>query len=166
MTPARPLITLREVIESDLPIFYEHQSDPLAWRMAAFKSRDREKFMAHWAKLRADRSVVLRTILCGDVVAGTVMSFLLERKRQVGYWIGRELWGRGIATAALTAFLEQYPARPLYAHAAWHNTGSLRVLEKCGFQRIGEEQEPAPPGTDGEPVTLCVYKLKRKKSPR
>jgi RimJ/RimL family protein N-acetyltransferase len=162
MTPTQPLITLREVIESDLPIFFEHQSDPVAWRMAAFNPRDREKFMVHWKKLLANRAGVLRTILYGDVVAGTMMSFVMERKRQVGYWIGRELWGRGIATAALALFLDQYPKRPLYAHAARHNTASRRVLEKCGFQLIGDE--PVEPLANGDPVTLCAYKLPRQKS--
>jgi RimJ/RimL family protein N-acetyltransferase len=52
----------------------------------------------------------------------------------VGYWLGRSYWGRGIATRALALFLPLVPARPLYAHVASHNTGSMRVLVKCGFR--------------------------------
>jgi hypothetical protein len=43
-------VQLRDVIEADLPSFFEHQLDPDATRMAAFPSRDRERFMAHWGK--------------------------------------------------------------------------------------------------------------------
>jgi RimJ/RimL family protein N-acetyltransferase len=39
----------------------------------------------------------------------------------------------------LTAFLKLESARPLYAAASEHNPGSQRVLEKCGFVRIGQE---------------------------
>ncbi len=157
MQPMNEHVQLRGVIDADLPIFYEHQRDPVAWRMAAFPSRDLVPFMAHWSKIRRDRSVVLRTILWGDQVAGTVMSFIQKRRRQVGYWIGREFWGHGIATAALIQFLDQVPSRPLYAHVAQHNLASLRVLEKCGFAVIGEE--PNPPINGEEPVMDYVLKL-------
>ena len=162
MDPMDTEVTLREVIDSDLPIFYAHQRDPVAWRMAAFPSRNQEKFMAHWEKIRADRTVVLRTILFDGQVAGTVMSFLQNRKRQVGYWIGREFWGHGIATAALRQFLTQLRTRPLYAHVAKHNAASLRVLEKCGFSIIGEEPGPPLP-PDQEPVIDHILRLERKK---
>jgi RimJ/RimL family protein N-acetyltransferase len=161
MDPTDTEVTLREVIDSDLPIFYEHQRDPVAWQMAAFPSRDRAKFMAHWEKIRADRTTVLRTILFEGLVAGTVMSFLQNHKRQVGYWIGREFWGRGIATAALQGFLTQLRTRPLYAHVAKHNAASLRVLEKCGFSIIGEE--PGPPIHGQEPLMDYVLRLEEKR---
>ena len=41
--------------------------------------------------------------------------------------------GRGIATAALTAFLRLEQTRPLYAGVAKHDAASVRVLQKCGF---------------------------------
>ncbi|HEY6072079.1 MAG TPA: GNAT family N-acetyltransferase [Anaerolineales bacterium] len=150
-------ILLRKVTSADLPIFYEHQRDPVAVQMAAFPSREREAFMAHWQKLQVDQSVILRTILFEGQVAGTVMSFMQAGKRQVGYWIAREHWGKGIATTALKEFLGQVKTRPLYAHVAQHNAASLRVLEKCGFQIIGEEA--GPPGGSGEAVMDYVLKL-------
>lgn len=54
--------------------------------------------------------------------------------REVGYWVARELWGGGIATAALAGLLLVETRRPLYAGVA----GSLRVLEKCGFAVCGD----------------------------
>ncbi|MGW6302919.1 GNAT family N-acetyltransferase, partial [Streptomyces niveus] len=49
----------------------------------------------------------------------------------------RAHWGRGTATAALAALIEIVGTRPLHAHAAADNAGSIRVLEKCGFVITG-----------------------------
>jgi RimJ/RimL family protein N-acetyltransferase len=127
-------ILLRDVIGSDLPIFFEHQREPEANQMAAFPSRDRDSFMAHWSKIRKDKSNILKTILYNGQVAGNMLSFVMEGKREVGYWIGREYWGRGLATEALKMFLEVEKTRPLYGVVAKHNIGSRRVLEKSGFE--------------------------------
>ena len=47
---------LREVVEADLPVFYEYERDPEASAMAVFPSREREAFMAHWARTLANDS--------------------------------------------------------------------------------------------------------------
>ena len=133
-------VQLRDVIEADLPILFEQQLDPDSTEMAAFPSRDWEAFMAHWARIMVDNSVILKTILFDGQVAGNIVSFVQSSEREVGYWIGKEYWGKGIATKALSAFLDRVEARPLYAHVAKHNIGSRRVLEKCGFRIIGEDK--------------------------
>lgn len=133
-------VHLRDVIESDLPIFFEQQLDPDATRMAAFPSRDREAFMAHWAKSMNDETVTLKTIFFDGQVAGNVVSWQQD-EREVGYWLGKEYWGKGIATRALAEFLNHVTVRPLYAHVARHNIASIRVLEKCGFTITGEDDE-------------------------
>ena len=132
-------VLLRDVIESDLPIFFEQQLDPVATQMADFPARDREAFMAHWAKILADETNVLKTILFDGQVAGNIVSWEQSGGREVGYWLGREYWGKVIATRALAAFLERAKTRPLYAHVVKHNLASLRVLEKCGFTIPGGE---------------------------
>lgn len=129
---------LRDVIESDLPILFSHQLDPEATRMAAFPAREWSAFLAHWqTKVLGNPATCNRTIVCDGVVVGYISSWPDEERRFVGYWIGREHWHRGIATAALTAFLGQDNTRPLHALVAGHNAGSIRVLEKCGFVREG-----------------------------
>ena len=133
-------VQLRDVTESDLPIFFKQQLDPAATEMAAFPSRDKDAFMAHWAKIMADVSVILKTVLFNKQVAGNMVSFEISGKREVGYWIGKEYWGKGIATTALAAFLDHLKTRPLYAHVAKRNIGSRRVLEKCGFTIINEDK--------------------------
>ena len=131
-------VSLREVLEADLQTLFEYQLDPESLRMAAFPSRDRNAFMAHWHKILADASVTAATVLFNGVVAGDIVSWEQDGEREVGYWIGRTYWGKGIATEALSQFLEHLDGPPLSAHVAKHNVGSLRVLEKCGFTIVGE----------------------------
>lgn len=133
-------ILLREVAEEDLPVFYAHQIDADAVEMAAHLPRDYEAFQLHWTDLLAKNAVVKKTILVDQRVTGYVISFVYFGVREVGFWIGKEYWGQGIATRALSKFLEQVPLRPLRASAAKHNRGSLRVLEKCGFRIVGEDK--------------------------
>jgi|SRR5919108_663237 RimJ/RimL family protein N-acetyltransferase len=133
-------VQLRDVIESDLPIFFEQQLDPEANQMAAFPARNRDAFMTHWAKIMMDDSVMLKTILFKGEVAGNMVCFTQLGEREVGYWLGKEYWGKGIATQALREFIKLIETRPLYAHVAKHNIGSRRVLEKCGFTISGEDK--------------------------
>lgn len=150
-------VLIRDVTESDLPIFFEQQLDPDATEMAAFPAREREAFMAHWARIMADDSVMLKTILFEGQVAGNILSFVQSGEREVGYWIGKEYWSKGIATRALAAFLDHVQTRPLYAHVAKHNIGSRRVLEKCGFIIVGEDK--GFPDASGEEVEEFILKL-------
>ena len=57
---------------------------------------------------------------------------------EVTYWLGKSYWGQGIATQALTAFLDMVQVRPIFARVAKDNPASRRVLEKCGFTVCGE----------------------------
>ena len=133
-------VRLRDVEPADLPIFYEQQLDADATRMAAFPSRDRAAFDAHWEKnVLGNPSAIKQTIMFGDQVAGNIGSWPQDGVRLVGYWIGKKYWGNGIATRALKSFLTIVTDRPLYAHVAKHNVASIRVLEKCGFNFDGEE---------------------------
>lgn len=135
------IIQLRDVIETDLPIFYKQQLDPEATQMAAFPSRSEEAFMAHWRdKVLANESGQVKTILFNGEVAGNIVCFEQLGEREVGYWLGKEYWGKGIATRALEEFLNMIETRPLYAHVAKHNIGSKRVLEKCGFTIAREDR--------------------------
>lgn len=150
-------VELRAVIESDLPVFLIQQQDPQATAMAAFPARDRDAHFAHWTRILADQTNILRTIVVDGEVAGNIVSWDQAGKREVGYWLGREFWGRGIATRALSLFLEQVAARPLYAYVAKHNLASRRVLEKCGFVVIGADG--VLPENASEPVAEFILRL-------
>lgn len=135
---------LRHVAEGDLPVFFQHQQDSEAIRMAAFTARepaDRAAFAAHWERIFADPTIVVRTIVVGGNVAGHIMSYGEAGHPEVTCWLGREYWGRGHATSALAEFLtHENQIRPMYARAAKDNTASIRVLEKCGFVITGEDR--------------------------
>ena len=151
---------LRDVRDDDLAIFFEHQMDPTASHMVAFTTRDptdRDVFMAHWAKTHNDEDVKIRTILFDEKVAGYVAQFARLGKPEVCYFLGKEFWGKGIATAALSRFLAGIKIRPLYAGAAKDNIASIRVLEKCGFAIVRQERNFAK--ARGAKIEEVVLKL-------
>jgi len=129
------IVSLRPVVEADLEAFYEQQADPESVRMSALAPRDRESHFPHWRRALEQETTLVRTIEVDGVVAGHVVSFLRDGvgDPEVGYWIDRSLWGRGVASAAVEQLLAIEPRRPLVAHVATHNPASRRVLEKCGF---------------------------------
>ena len=136
-------LTLRDVREEDFEAFFEHQLDPVARHMAAFAAEDpadRDKFMERWRRILANDKVVKKTILCDGLVAGHIVSFTQLGETGVGYWLGKQYWGQGLATRALAEFLEYVPTRPLYARVVKDNVASRRVLEKCGFKIHGEDR--------------------------
>lgn len=149
-------VSIRELEDGDLEIFYKQQRDPEPHRLIGTVMRDRGDFMAHWEKHRKDPAVTLMTILANGAIAGHVVSYVVARRREVGYWIGGEFAGRGIATRALTLFLEAQTERPLYAHVAEQNPASARVLEKCGFERAGVDQRSCP--VTQELIAEAVYR--------
>lgn len=149
---------LRRVEPGDLPVLYEQQADADASRQAAVASRDREEHTQHLQKIMADPEVLIRVIDVDGVVAGHVLSFPREGVREVGYWLGRPYWGRGLASAALAEFLTIDRHRPLHGVVAEHNTASRRVLERNGFVLVGRE-EPGPDLPPPLAVPLLVLRL-------
>jgi RimJ/RimL family protein N-acetyltransferase len=149
-------VRLRPVEDRDLGVFFDHQADPVATEMAAFPARDKDQFAAHWAKIRADGATIQRTIVADGAVAGHIGSWEQDGQHLIGYWVGRAHWGRGVATEALAQFVRQVAARPLHAHVAVHNAGSIRVLEKCAFRRDREQEAMAPPAEDGVEELIFV----------
>jgi len=138
---------LREVDADDLAIFFEQQLDADANFMAAFTAKnptDHDAFLTHWRRIAADSTVQIRTVIVHEEsgsaeVAGYVLSYEEDGRPEISYWLGRGHWGRGIATRALAAFLADVERRrPIFARVAADNLASRRVLEKCGFTRIGD----------------------------
>jgi RimJ/RimL family protein N-acetyltransferase len=149
-------MSLREVQESDLPVFFEQQLDPEANRTAASPARDHEAFDATWEKIKADEKNIVRTIKFRGEVAGYIISREQSGERKVGYWLGRRYWGKGIASTALRQFLGLVKVRPLYARVAKRNTASIRVLQKCGFTISGEDKFSCGNGEDVEEYILIL----------
>lgn len=153
MSSINGLVSLRTVETGDLEIFFTHQLDPEATRMASFPSRDRGAFFAHWTThVLGNPSANNRTILLDQHVVGHVGAWTdpTAGERLLCYWLGRDFWGRGIASAATRLFLGMESVRPLFARVSRHNAGSIRVLEKSGFVRFGGHSFVQQDGTTHE----------------
>jgi RimJ/RimL family protein N-acetyltransferase len=158
MSASPETVSLRAVEDGDIDVFFEHQADPEASRMAGFPARERRPFVVQWARIRPNPAIVTRTIVADGQVAGNIASWEESGKRKIGYWVGRQYWGHGIATRALALFLAEINQRPLYAHVVTHNIASMRVLEKCGFRQVAlNEPGYVSSGLDlGEEATFVL----------
>jgi hypothetical protein len=111
-------VTLRPLEDRDLDTIYQHMTDPVSIRMAAFTAEnqtDRRAFLNRMSRLRADASISYRVIDIDGAIAGTIASFRIDDQPEVTYWVDRSLWGKGVASTALQIFLAEIPERPLYA---------------------------------------------------
>jgi len=149
VSEAKVRVNLREVIADDLPQFFSYLRDPGAASMADIADddpNDQPAFEGRWAKMLRDPQVTARTIELSEekTVVGYVLGFPHEGQNQVSYWVDRGHWGRGIATAALSAFLAEVTHRPIYARAPKHNQAAVVVLRRNGFNLIGDESGYIP----------------------
>lgn len=134
-------VRLRDVAEEDLNVFFEQAQDSEAQRRSKYVPRERDGFMSHWAtKVLREPTVFVQTVTVDGETAGHVVAWWVSERRFIGYWLGRRFWGRGVGTKALRLFLQEETARPLYADPFVGNTGSVRLLEKVGFRRVGTER--------------------------
>ncbi|MBO9618308.1 MAG: GNAT family N-acetyltransferase [Niabella sp.] len=136
-------IVLRPATIEDLEHFFIFQLDKEANHLAAFTPKDptdKEAYLAKYTKLLGDPTIHTRAIIVNNVIVGSIAKFEIEGKAEITYWIDRNYWNKGITTAALKNFLALEKARPLLGRTAADNVGSRRVLEKCGFIKIGKDK--------------------------
>lgn len=135
-------ISLHPITEADLDILFEFENDPIANKMADFPARKRKAFNAHWQqKILTNEKATAQGIWLDDVLVGNVLSWINTdpaaksdpQMRLVGYWIGREYWGQGIATKALEMFLKQFISTPVFAYIDKQNQASLALAYSNGF---------------------------------
>ncbi|MGI2145404.1 GNAT family N-acetyltransferase [Shewanella frigidimarina] len=135
-------ISLHPITEADLDILFEFENDPIANKMADFVPRKRKAFNLHWQqKVLANEKAIAQGIWIDDVLVGNVLSWINTdaaaksdpQMRLVGYWIGREHWGKGIATKAVEIFLKQFISSPVFAYIDKQNEGSVAVAYANGF---------------------------------
>ena len=64
-----------------------------------------------------------------------------SHRAEVGYWLAKPFWGRGMMTAVVQRVcqyaFEEFGLVKINAHVVTHNPASARVLEKCGFVQEG-----------------------------
>jgi len=153
-------ITLAEVKKDDLNAFFQFQLDKEASYLAAFTAKDTNDetaYVERYTRYLTDPSIHMRTIMADGEIAGSISKYVIEEEAEITYWMDRKFWGKGIATAALSAFLQIEQSRPIYGRVAFDNFGSQRVLEKCGFEKIGTDKGFA--NTRQTEIEEYIYKL-------
>ena len=136
-------IKLRRTEKSDLELLFEFQLDEEAIYLAAFTpkdSTDKEAYFEKFTRFLDDPTINNQTILAGETIVGSIAKFEMEGNTEITYWIDRNFWGKGIATTALKKFLIIENTRPIFGRVAFDNLGSQKVLEKCGFVKIGTDK--------------------------
>jgi len=136
-------ITLRKTEQGDLETLFIFQLDKEANHLAAFTPKDptdKAAYFEKWTKIISDPTINMQTIVINDLIIGSVAKFEIEGKAETSYWIDRKYWGQGIATSALKGFLKTEHSRPIRGRVAFDNYGSQKVLEKCGFVKIGNDK--------------------------
>lgn len=136
-------LELTETQKDELNIFFEFQLDEEARYLAAFTPKnpnDKTAYLEKYAKHLADPTINNQTIKVNGVIVGSIAKFVMEDEAEITYWIDKKYWGQGIGTKALQAFLKLEQTRPIHGRVAFDNFASQRVLEKCGFVKIGTDK--------------------------
>jgi len=167
-------VSVRAFGEADLPQLVHHGNDIAVWRTL----RDRfpypysEADARAWLDFVATAQPVTNFAIAYDDACVGGIGYLrrtdVERhSAEVGYWLGKEFWGRGIATTALSLFVahvfETSDLIRLDATVFDTNPASARVLEKCGFRREGILRRAVV--KDGRVLDSYLYSLLRDDRP-
>jgi RimJ/RimL family protein N-acetyltransferase len=101
-----------------------------------YAREDAEEFVRRSAGKEDGQNLFIK--LGDEVVGGIALMKRFRGRAEVGYWLGKPYWGRGIVTEALAGLLEHFSGEMdlVTAHVAVPNVASQRVLEKNGFRRL------------------------------
>jgi len=143
MTNNKLDIKLRPTEITDLDTLFQFQLDKEGGYLAAFMPKDptdKTAYINKYSKLLDDPTVNNQTIILDNTIVGSIAKFVIQGDTEITYWIDRKFWGQGIATTALSDFLKIEQARPIFGRVAFDNFGSQKVLEKCGFDKVGSDK--------------------------
>jgi RimJ/RimL family protein N-acetyltransferase len=155
-----PDIKLRPTVIADLDTLFQFQLDKEGGYLAAFMPEDptdKSAYIEKYTKLLGDPSVNNQTIILDEIIVGSIARFVMKGDHEITYWIDRKYWGQGIATKALKELLSLETSRPIFGRVAFDNYGSQKVLEKCGFVKIGNDKGFA--NARQTEVVEFIYKL-------
>jgi len=153
-------IKLRPTEISDLATLFQFQLDREGGYLAAFMPKDptdKSAYIDKHTKLLDNPTVNNQTIILDNIIVGSIAKFIIEGDTEITYWIDRKFWGQGIATQSLKIFLAIETTRPIFGRVAFDNFGSQKVLEKCGFDKIGTDKGYA--NARQKEIEEFIYKL-------
>ena len=139
---------LRELTLSDAPSLARHANDRRIWLQLRdvfphpYQEEDARKFIERIRLQNQPTAFALAVDGHAVGVIGLILQYDINRlSAEIGYWIGTAYWGKGIATAAVTAFTkwsrDELKMVRLFATPFADNSASCRVLEKAGYIREG-----------------------------
>jgi RimJ/RimL family protein N-acetyltransferase len=125
----------REIYERTLRIPYPYtEADADTWFALDAETTKQQGQPVHWA-IRSDQGRLIGGLGFNDFEVGK------SHKAEIGYWLGKPFWGRGIMTAVVReacAFaIKEWGLLKIVAHVFATNPASARVLEKNGFLQEG-----------------------------
>jgi RimJ/RimL family protein N-acetyltransferase len=137
------MIELRDFSNEDEELLVSYLNEECVTKyLSARLPQPYTKEAAAWWVSTGSKMCIVKAITNNGVLVGSISAMPGEFERQksaeVGYWIAKPYWGKGIASEALaefskTLFLNTDIVR-LYAPVFEGNAASARVLEKCGFK--------------------------------
>ena len=169
-------VMLRPWRPEDAPSIARHADDP---QVAAnlrdvfpcpYQLSDAEEFIRLCRAAEPEQAICRAIVVDGQAVGSVALTRgtdVCRRSAELGYWLGRAFWGRGIMTKAVeemcrTGF-EAWDIVRIYAEPFAHNAGSRRVLEKAGFALEGVMR--CGIWKNGRLRDYCMYALLRPETP-
>jgi RimJ/RimL family protein N-acetyltransferase len=144
----RPTCIVRDWRVEDASSLSQHANNKKIWAMvrdrfpSPYTIEDAEHWVRHCTRAlpATDFAIEVDGEAAGGI--GVVLRDDVERvSAELGFWLGERVWGRGVMTDAVSAFvpwaLDRFSLQRIYAHVFETNQGSARVLEKSGFAREG-----------------------------
>src|SRR4051794_7703543 len=161
-------LVLRPMTLADAADIFAYSADPAVLRYTTGTTPSRPEETQAWLEAAlADPATHMWAILLRDsptVIGAIEFGVPIPRSGSIHYALSRSHWGAGLMTEAVEAVCRwAIDARPsmqdITTGVVAQNVGSARVLEKCGFERIGSIVEQW--NVEAEPVTLHMYRRLR-----
>jgi RimJ/RimL family protein N-acetyltransferase len=154
----------KEIYERTLRIPYPYgEADFETWFESLGKTTQEQGRLSTWA-IRNETGLLIGA--CG-------LDGLTEPKAhraEIGYWLGKPYWGRGIMTAVVrrvtAVALAEFDLVKITAHVFASNPASARVLEKCGFESEGYlKKHYAKDGLFVDAWAYALLKMRNRRRP-
>jgi [ribosomal protein S5]-alanine N-acetyltransferase len=140
--------TLRPYRKSDLPSMVKHINDKaIAGNTLTipypYTMKEAEEWYMRFRKMMRRKNInrIAFAIEIDGEVVGSIGISRHDHKAEIGYWLGRAYWGKGIMTEVVKETVKycfgELGLRRVYACVFPHNKASMRVLEKAGFKCEG-----------------------------
>lgn len=125
----------KEIYDRTLRIPYPYEkSDFQAWLTIVDNATEQQGRQIQWA-IRDENEFLIGGCGLDGLQIG------VSHRAEIGYWLAKPYWGRGIMTAVVRKLCEhafaEFNLVKITAHVFAENMGSAKVLEKCGFQQEG-----------------------------